>query len=149
MIEKSNNVKGFKTPLPLPPDQLTLQKVVDNIFLTKYTLPGVVINHNMEILQFRGSTALFLEHSHGTASLNLLKMSRPGLSFELKSAVLKVIQTRNAFKKTGIPIENKGVLTHVDFEVSPIEFNNGEPLLLVVFEEQKLGISVESEGPQK
>ncbi|HLL42371.1 MAG TPA: CheR family methyltransferase [Segetibacter sp.] len=149
MIEKSNNVKGFKTPLPLPPDQLTLHKVVDNIFLTKYTLPGVVINNNMEILQFRGSTALFLEHSHGTASLNLLKMSRPGLSFELKSAVLKVIQTRTACKKTGIPIENKGVLTHVDFEVSPIEFNNGEPLLLVVFEEQKLGTSVELEGPQK
>ena len=68
---------------------------------------------SMDIVQFRGSTGNFLEPSPGKASLNVLKMAREGLSFELRNALQKSKATKNIFIKEGISINNgKNIIDH-------------------------------------
>src|ERR1700722_6204336 len=64
-----------------------LQREADRLLLARYVPPAVLINEHLEILQTRGRTASFLELPSGKASLNLLKMARPGLLFELQGAI--------------------------------------------------------------
>lgn len=80
------------------PDEGDLDKLVDQALLKRYTPACVVVNHELDIVQFRGSTGLFLEPSPGKASLNLLKMARPGLGLELRNLVHKAL-------KSGLPEE--------------------------------------------
>jgi two-component system CheB/CheR fusion protein len=92
-------------PIKLPEHQkplLDLQREADRLLLSRYAPPAVVVNDQMEILQSRGRTGSFLELAPGKASLNLLKMARPGLLFELQAAV-------DEAKKTGIEAERHNV----------------------------------------
>jgi two-component system CheB/CheR fusion protein len=66
---------------------MELQREADRLLLARYVPPAVLINEHLEILQTRGRTASFLELPSGKASLNLLKMARPGLLFELQGAI--------------------------------------------------------------
>jgi two-component system CheB/CheR fusion protein len=72
--------ESTKTPMEL-------QREADRLLLARYVPPAVLINEHLEILQTRGRTASFLELPPGKASLNLLKMARPGLLFELQGAI--------------------------------------------------------------
>ncbi len=106
------------------------KKNADDILLSKYTPAGVVVNEQLDIVQFRGSTGDFLEPSPGIASLNVLKMAREGLSFELRNALQKSKKTNEPFIKKGIPI-NKGKRL-VTIEVIPLK-NTIELHYLILF----------------
>lgn len=120
-----------------------LLTIVDDILLSQYTPAAVVINYHLDIIQFRGSTSLFLEPSPGRASFNLLKMARAGLELELRNAVQKVIKTGEPIKKTDLTVSLKGVLHHITFAVTPILAETNDKLLLIVFEEVKTPSSSE------
>ena len=64
-----------------------LLKEADQVLLAKYVPAGIVINNKLEIIHFRGQTDPYLTHSPGLASLNLLKMLRPGLTVEVHKAI--------------------------------------------------------------
>ncbi len=90
----------------------------------------------MDILQFRGSTGVFLEPSPGKASLNLIRMAREGLGFELRNAVHKVSKSGKPVYKSGIEMKNKNVSHLVSIEVVLLK-TDGEKNFLIVFEEEK------------
>ena len=54
-------------------------KRVDRLLFSRYAPPGVIVNEELEILQFRGHTGPYLEPAPGTPQFNLLKMAREGL----------------------------------------------------------------------
>ncbi len=86
---------------------LELQREADRLLLTRYAPPAVVVNEQMEILQSRGRTGNFLELAPGKASLNLLKMARPGLLFELQNAI-------DEARKSGVEAVRSNVLVEGD-----------------------------------
>jgi two-component system CheB/CheR fusion protein len=63
---------------------LGLHGLVDRKVLELYGPPGVVVNEDLDIVQFRGHTGPFLDPAPGTATLNLLKLARFDLHIELK-----------------------------------------------------------------
>lgn len=69
-----------------------LEQAADQIVLKQYAPVGVVINAELEIVQFRGQTSLYLEPTPGKASLNLLKMVRSSLALELRAAIHQASQ---------------------------------------------------------
>jgi two-component system CheB/CheR fusion protein len=105
------------------------------LLLQRYTPASVIVNQDLDILQFRGSTGLFLEPSPGKASLNLLKMARPGLGFELRNIVHKAKRSGEAEKKSGLELNLQGKLHRVSIEAVPIRSDGEEQYYLVVFEE--------------
>ena len=58
----------------------------DRVILQAYGPTGVLINEQMDILQFRGDTSHYLRPAPGKASLNLLQMGREGLLIDLRAA---------------------------------------------------------------
>lgn len=108
----------------------------DTILLEKYVPASVIINHDLEILRFRGQTALFLENTSGKASFNILKMAHLELHFELRNAIHHAIKTNKIVKKNNIEINQnvEGIqIRKVDIEVVPLKIDGNEPLLIVVF----------------
>jgi two-component system CheB/CheR fusion protein len=113
------------------------EKSVDDILLSKYVPASVVVNGDLEILQFKGPVGNFLEPSPGRASLNLLKMARPGLVFDLRNAIHKASKTNQQFKKSGIEVKWDGILKSVSLEVVPLRSDSEDEMFLVIFEENK------------
>ena len=112
-----------------------LQKEADRILLTKYVRPGVLINADMEILQFRGDTGVYLAPAPGKASLNLFKMAREGLLVALRGAVAKASNEENAVRAEGLRVKSNGGYREVHVEVVPVKVgSSGECGFLVLFE---------------
>ncbi|MCD6013097.1 MAG: domain S-box protein [Flavipsychrobacter sp.] len=126
-----------KIPLVIYDDTSTnyiaLNKIIDTVLLSSHMPACAVINKEMDIIQFRGSTALFLGHGQGKASLNILKMIRPEFAFELRSTIGKVIKTKQAISRHGVEMQVNAKLLTVSLNVHPVDIEWNEPLLLVVF----------------
>ena len=114
------------------PGRDDFQKSADDTLLSRFAPPGVVVNDQLDIVQFRGSTGAWLEPSPGKPSLNLLKMAREGLAFELRSALHKVKTDNKPFAKERIPVKSLGKQLLVTIEVLPL-VNTVEPHYLVLF----------------
>lgn len=108
---------------------------IDEILLTHFIPASVVINQSMEILQFRGATELFLKHSTGKASLNILKMILPEIAFELRYAISEATKKNVRVQKKGIEVKSGGVARIINLEVIPVHSHWSEPLLFVLFTE--------------
>ncbi|UEG49839.1 response regulator [Ferruginibacter lapsinanis] len=129
-------------PISIPPKRLpsfisgNLSTIFDTFLLTEYTPASVVINHDLEILQFRGETSLYLQNSNGKASLNILKMAHIEITFELRNAIHHAIKTKQKVSKTGIEMNLGKVGNHlriVNIEVTPLRMEGEEDLLVIAF----------------
>lgn len=124
-------------PLPFPPpSELSLERLADRVAIARYSPPGVVINAEMEIVQFRGQTGKFLEPAPGTASWNLMKMAREGLSLDLRAAVHKAGKKKAPARAEGLRARFNGHEITVNIEVIPLPVSQAEEqYFLVLFEE--------------
>lgn len=113
-----------------------LDNAVNLLLLSRYVPASVVINQQMEILQFRGATSLYLQHPEGRASLNILKMARPEIAFELRNAISKASKTKKPVLKKGI--ELNGGKTVITLEAVPLGKEWDEPVLLILFTQQEV-----------
>jgi two-component system CheB/CheR fusion protein len=113
-----------------------VQREADRLLLTKYVPCAVVVNDELEIVQSRGKTHRFLELPTGRASLNLLKMARPGLLNELRALIEKARQNSIPMVKEGIVLEEGSGPATVKLEVIPFRTPAREQRhFLVLFEE--------------
>ncbi|MBI3879636.1 MAG: PAS domain-containing protein [Verrucomicrobia bacterium] len=126
-------------PPPPPPVLPNIEKVADRVLLQLCGPSGVVIDGKMQVLQFRGHTAPYLEHAPGAASLNLLKLVRSELVMHLRSAIAQALKGREPVHKEIAWVKTKDrrcllKLQVVPFKVPPAK----EPFLAVLFEEGRL-----------
>lgn len=122
---------------------LDYQKNADEILLSRYTPVGVVVNEQFDIVQFRGLTGEYLEPSPGKASLNVLKMAKDGLGFEIRNALHKAKTGSVPFIKEGIPINQGKKL--VTIEVVPL-LNTIDLHFLILFKSEVEGGRLKVEG---
>lgn len=118
-----------------------LGNAFDAILLAQYVPASVIINYDLEILQFKGQTALYLQNSSGKASFNILKMAHLEITFELRNAIHHAIKTKQTVRKTGIEMNRDitgNMVQIVNIEVSPLKVEGEDPLLLVVFTGQPM-----------
>ncbi len=124
---------GSRTSEVTPAD---LQKEADRLVIGRYGPAGVLINDNDDVLQFRGRTSAYLEPPSGAASLNILKMAREGLLFDLRSAILKARKSNKSVRAEDLRVRQDGHSRRVNLEVVPLPHGgSGAPHLLVLFEE--------------
>ncbi|MGQ0594541.1 MAG: chemotaxis protein CheB [Gammaproteobacteria bacterium] len=124
---------GLADPAPSPADW---QREADRVALGQYVPPGVLVNENLDILQFRGQTGPYLAPAPGEPSLNLLKMAREGLFLAVRAALIECQQQGAAVHKCGVRIRGEAVEREIDLRVLPIKLPRaGERCYLVLFEE--------------
>jgi len=120
-------------PLKAPTD---VQREADRLLLTRYVPSAVVVTDDLEILQSRGRTSRFLELPTGKASLNLLKMARPGLVYELRSLLEKARKNSIPAVKDNVIVEDEEGKMSLKLEVVPFRSpTRDQRHFLVLFEE--------------
>ena len=121
-------------PEPAPTD---LQREADRLLLARFTPASVLVTEDMEILQFRGETGLYLAPAPGKASLNLLKMLRDGLLVGVRGALLKAKREEAPVREDGLQVRSNGGFRLVDVQVLPMRSPEpgGRLHFLVLFEE--------------
>jgi len=106
----------------------------DRILLARYAPAGVVVDEGLRILEFRGDTHPYLEHAHGQASLDLMKMARKGLLLELRQAVEEAKKKDAVVRRERVRLY-PGRLRTLNLQVIPIKGPAaGERCLLILFE---------------
>lgn len=128
---------------PITWTNLDVQREADRLMMKRYAPPGVVINEQMEILQFRGRTGPYLEPASGEASLNLLKMAREELMLSIRELVARATAEDTMVRKEGIHLTRDGQYRLLNIEVVPLRNPAGAGrCFLVIFEE------AEASGPR-
>jgi len=109
------------------------QREADRVTLNRYAPPGVLINAQSHVLQFRGDTSPFLKPPTGNASFHVLKMAREGLIFPLRAAIKQAKEENLAVRREGVRVAQNGAALPVNFEVVPLTHLK-EPCCLIFFE---------------
>jgi two-component system, chemotaxis family, CheB/CheR fusion protein len=116
--------------------RLEAPQEADRILLARYAPPGVLIDHDLNILEFRGDTHPYLEHAHGPATLSLMKMARPGLVQPLRHAIQEAKSTQAPVRREGVQVRYHGRVRRLRLDVLPVQGTAAaERCLLVLFAE--------------
>jgi len=121
----------------LKPDaqRLDAQAEADRIVLSQYAPAGLVVDENLRILHFRGQCSAYLSPPPGEASLGLLRMVRPELAADLRTAIHRAKKNDEAVRKEGIQVRRGGHLWEVRVDVIPFQGNRPERFFLILFQE--------------
>src|SRR6185437_2222167 len=74
----------------------------DRVTVTKYAPPGVLVNAELQVVQFRGATSAYLEPPVGKASFDVLKMAREGLMLPLRTAINRARRENRIARKENV-----------------------------------------------
>jgi two-component system CheB/CheR fusion protein len=113
-----------------------VQKAADLMLLARAPA-SVLINEDLQILQFRGHTGDYLEPAPGNASFNLLKMARPGLLMALRTAIHEAKQTGLPVRQDNVVVESGPQRKLVDIDVLPVRAATSRAHFLVLFKEKE------------
>ena len=108
------------------------QHEADRIALERYAPPGVIVDEDLQIVQFRGQTGLFLEPAPGDPSMSLLKMAREGLLHGVRAAFHAARRSGGAVRKDGLKVKQNGSWCDVGVEVIPLG-TSGRNHFLILF----------------
>ncbi|MEO7698065.1 MAG: CheR family methyltransferase [Opitutus sp.] len=116
--------------LPLPRRDATLseerrgefdaQREADRVTLRQFGPPGVLIDAEGNVLQFRGATGAFLEQPSGKGSLNVLTMAREGLMLPLRAALNRARRENKAVRREAVRPREAGGKSAVTLQVIPL-----------------------------
>lgn len=113
----------------------SVQNEANHIVLARYSPAGVLVDDDLQVLQFRGQTGKFIEPPSGDPSLNILKMAREGLLYALRTALHEARKTGQSVRREGLRIRPNGGSIQANLEVVPM----GEPPerrhFLILFED--------------
>jgi two-component system CheB/CheR fusion protein len=114
---------------PLPPawqpaftagTDFDLRREVDRLVMNRYAPPGVVVNDDFDVMQFRGRTGAFFEPAPGPATMNVLKMAREGLMADLRDALQRCKQTGLSVRKEKVRVRTNDHYTLISLEVAAL-----------------------------
>ena len=115
---------------------INTENLVERIVLSEYAVCGVLIDSDMEVIQFRGRTGRFLESAAGKPSLNIFKLAPKGLFQPLHTAIYKARGTKHTVKMEAADIKCNGRKMRVGITVIPVKSGeHKEELFLVLFDE--------------
>jgi PAS domain S-box-containing protein len=129
------------------------KKILDRIsfgdlhqqLLEEYAPPSLVVNEDYEILHLTERAGQFLQISGGELSKNLLKLIKPELRLELRSALYQSKERQSAVTAMGLQVNVANKTETVNIHVRPVlrSGDTAKGFILVVFEPAAKGSSHE------
>jgi two-component system CheB/CheR fusion protein len=112
-----------------------LQREADRVTQAHYAPPGVLVNQDFEVQQYRGRTAPFLEAPVGQPTTNVLRMARDGLFVDLQSALNEARATRQPVIREHLHVSDGNRDVEFTLRVLPVTLPPALDLsFLVLFE---------------
>lgn len=94
--------------------------MADRIVLNDYAPCGVLINSDMEVVQFRGHTGRYLESAAGPPSLDVFRLVREGLLLPLRTAIFKAKKVQRKVTIEADVAKHHGCRMRVQMTVIPL-----------------------------
>lgn len=125
--------------------ELHAQREADRVTVNQFAPPGVLVNAELQILQFRGATSAFLKPPTGKASFDILKMAREGLMLPLRAAINKAKKENKTVRKENVRIADGSTARVINIEVIPLK-NLRERCYLIVFDDAENATRLAPDG---
>lgn len=140
---RSQSIDFLIRPVGITPERLPVAsqkgqdfgKDIEKIMLSRFVFPGVVIDHNLMIVQFFGETSKYLAPVTGKATLNVLKMIKEDLVVELRGLIQRVQKNLTPAVSKEVIVREKHLISRVTIEVLPYHTTMNEQFFLVIFRE--------------
>jgi two-component system CheB/CheR fusion protein len=137
-------VPGRQTAEPIAPNlpetkiqfSSDMLQAADQIVLSRFSPPGVLINEAMEVLQYRGQKHPILEPTPGDISGNLLTMVPFGVSQAIREAVAQAKSLSHPVRRERIAYRLDQSDHLISIEVLPIKLPTIDTGYLILFEDQ-------------
>lgn len=110
------------------------QQDADRVLVARYVPPAVLVNHELDILQFRGETGHALTPAPGRPTLNVLKMAREGLLIPLRAALQEAIKGNHVARREEVRVKSNGGHVDITLTVIPIQPPHAQNCWWIVFE---------------
>ncbi len=124
-----------------------VKKEADDLLLKKYVLPSVLINSDMEIIQFFGDTSIYLQHSAGKATLNIMKLINEELFVTVRTSINKIQKEKKSIINEGICLRHDKQMLCINIEFNPIIIpETEEQCVLIVFRAENNILNKEKSG---
>ncbi|MCC6368278.1 MAG: PAS domain S-box protein [Bryobacterales bacterium] len=117
------------------PAEFNLRRAAEKIILESFSPAAVVVDQNYQIIHFQGDTSPFLSPATGEPSFHLLRMLRPDLLLDLRSALMRVKKRGKPASAGPIPVKINGGVKPVFVHVAPLRGRKADALdFLVAFQ---------------
>jgi len=117
------------------PRAFDLRREAERVLLEHYAPAALVVDPDLNIVHFQGDTSAYLAPAAGDPSFHLLRMARPELLVDLRSAIHKAKKTGGAVHKEGVRFKQEGTARIVDLQVVPVKGRHASDSdYLVVFQ---------------
>lgn len=116
--------------------ETSAQREADRITVNQFGPPGVLINDQLQILQFRGSTGQYLQPPAGKATFDVLKMAREDLMLPLRALIKQAKKENKTARREKVRVRGNGKAREVNLEVIPLK-NLRERCFLILFKEPR------------
>ena len=127
-------------------DTADFQRGAEQILVSEYAPPGVLVNSNMDITLVRGETAPYIKVPPGQASLNLFKMAKPELVPDLRMAIQAAKKQNVRVKKEDLSIRegDRHQIPQHQRDPTPIEPGRKDRYYWILFEPAIAPLQAES-----
>ena len=114
-----------------------VRREAEQLLLEQYVPAALVVDPNLDIIHFQGNTGPFLAPASGEPSFHLLRMMRPELLADMRTAIYQAKKQHISIHKEGIRVKHNGDSAFVDIHVSPMKTHNAKECdYLIVFRER-------------
>jgi two-component system, chemotaxis family, CheB/CheR fusion protein len=120
-----------------PQQDLNIFREVDRVVLDRFSPPCVLVDENLQILQFRGETNAYLKPRAGRATLHLFKMTRESLNQPLRAMIRKCQAEDKPVRRAGLAVSDENSRWTLTLEVIPFKRLNDQ-FYLILFEEESV-----------
>ena len=138
---------GDGKPLRQLPAPFTVENEVEQLLINRFVPASIVVNDQMDIVQFQGKTGPYLEPAAGHPTFNLSKMAREGLIVDLRAALSTAKKANALVRKEGIRVHAEGGTRDIALEVLPLRSHGSqERYYVIVFQEKVSTPPARAEG---
>ncbi|HXP80950.1 MAG TPA: chemotaxis protein CheB [Verrucomicrobiae bacterium] len=127
-----------------------VDREVERILAHRFVPGSIVVNQDMEIVQFRGKVGPYLEPATGHPTFSLSKMAREDLQVDLRDALTRAKKENRPVRKEGLRIAANGGTREIDLEVIPIRGQSAaERLYIIAFQDAVRPVSATAAGSRR
>ena len=119
---------------------MSLRELTEAALLKRMDVVAALVDGRGQILYLHGKMGRYLELSPGSPGLNILKLAREGLRFDLATALRMAATRDEAITKRGLRVKTNGEYTAADLTVGSVDLGlneRAERLYLVVLEDAR------------
>jgi two-component system CheB/CheR fusion protein len=134
----------------IPDAGSNVDREVDRILAQRFVPGCIVVNDDMEIVQFRGKIGPYLEPAGNHPTFSLSKMTREDLQVDLRDMLTRAKKENKPVRKEGLRIASDGGTRNIDLEVIPIRGHTaGERLYIIAFQDAVLPVMSTAAGRRR